>query len=538
MATQSLLAGAALGALALACQEVPRRPPALDGALDHLLSLQDGRSRRATSTRALPDGRPDADSNYDNFRVAPGATHVLADLAGPGIIRHLWITFLGPEPQPWAPAGAASHKDMILRIFWDGRAEPGVEAPVGDFFASGFGERMAVTSIPVLVEKGASYNCFWPMPFAKSARIEIENDSEKEIALLYYNIDWIEKDSLPPDTPYFHAQYKQEYPLAAGSGDYEIFAGEGRGHYVGTFLSVRSRSPGWFGEGDEKMWIDGEAEPSIWGTGTEDYFLCAWGLHQGCYPYFGVPLTDGGFTLGGKTCSYRWHLPDPIAFRSSLRVAIERMGWIARDENPRNEDSSWNERQDDYASVATWYQIGEPKRFARVPTPAAARRLPPIDVVVRGADLVATGRRGAGEAMVQSGELWTDGAQMLYRPPAPDGAWVEIPFEVDRKRPLRLVLALTTSYDFGIYDALLDGVPVATGVDLYTPETAVREFPLLDLWPAAGPHVLRLECTGQNPLSKGAWLGLDSLRLRERRPRVEEYGWDRDKDWRTERILY
>ena len=534
MGTNTWIGCTLLVALSSSCRSAPVGGA---GALDHLLSLQDGRSRRVTSTRKLSDGRPDPDSNFDNFRVAPGEAHVLADLEGPGIIRHLWITFLGPEPQAWAKDGAASHKDMVLRIYWDGRDEPGVEAPVGDFFASGFGERMEVTSLPVLVEKGASYNCFWPMPFAKSARIEIENDSDKEIALLYYNLDWIAKDALPPDTPYFHAQYKQEYPLAAGSGDYVVFEGEGRGHYVGTFLSVRSRSPGWFGEGDVKMWIDGEAEPSIWGTGTEDYFLCAWGLHQGCYPYFGVPLTDGGFTMGGKTCAYRWHLPDPVVFGESLVVKLERMGWIARDENPENKDTSWNERQDDYASVAYWYQTGIPKRFATVP-PCAERRLPEIDVVVSGADFVAAAHHGAGTAEVQTGALWTDFRQLLYRPSTADDAWVEIPFDVDRRRPLRLVLKMTTSYDFGTYDVLLDGVRLRGNVDFYTKETAVTEFPLLDLWPAAGRHVLRLECTGKNPLSDAHWLGLDSLRLRERRPRVEEYGFDQHKDWRAERVLY
>ncbi|MHC4944925.1 MAG: glycoside hydrolase family 172 protein, partial [Planctomycetota bacterium] len=248
-----------------------------DSILEGLLTLKDGQSARATSTRKLADGKCDPDSNWDNFRVMPGETHVLADLEGPGMVTHIWMTFLGPEPHRWAPEGAANHKEMVLRIFWDGREQPAVEAPVGDFFASGFGMRNEVRSIPVQVENGASYNCFWPMPFEKSARIEIENDSEKQIALLYYNIDWIKKDELAEGTPYFHAQYRQEYPVENGK-DYLIFEGRGRGHYVGTVLCVRSRSPGWFGEGDEKIYIDEGEEPDLWGTGTEDYFLCAWGL--------------------------------------------------------------------------------------------------------------------------------------------------------------------------------------------------------------------------------------------------------------------
>jgi len=177
---------------------------------------REGRSMRVTSTARLKNGKPNPDSNSDNFRVPPGQTHVLADLKGPGVIRHLWLTFLGPKPHPWHRNGAATPQEMLIRIYWDGRETPDVEAPVGDFFAAGFGRRMEVRSLPVQVENGAGYNCFWPMPFRKSARIEIVNDGKKEIALLYYNLDWQKVDSLPEDTPYFCARYRQEYPVRKG----------------------------------------------------------------------------------------------------------------------------------------------------------------------------------------------------------------------------------------------------------------------------------------------------------------------------------
>ncbi|MGB9603513.1 MAG: glycoside hydrolase family 172 protein, partial [Limisphaerales bacterium] len=233
---------------------------------------------RATSTmrsgvdgkydpNAPPRGDKDERSNFDNFRVAPGDTHTLLDVKGPGVITHIWITFLGPEPQPWAKNGSANHQEMLLRMFWDGEKEPAVEAPVGDFFANCFGKRSEVISLPVIVEDGDSYNCFWRMPFKKSAKIQIVNQSDKPISLLYYNIDWIKLKSLPKDTPYFYARYRQEYPAQNGK-DYVVLETEGRGHYVGTVLAVRTRSPAWFGEGDEKIYIDGEKIPSIWGTGT------------------------------------------------------------------------------------------------------------------------------------------------------------------------------------------------------------------------------------------------------------------------------
>ncbi len=276
------------------------------GGLADLAKPQEGRSMRATSTMrvgevrrggseqkinplAEPRGDLDEASNSDNFRVAPGATHVLLDAQGPGVITHIWITFLGPEPQAWAKQGSANHQEMLLRMYWDGHERPAVEAPVGEFFANCFGKRSEVISLPVIVEDADSYNCFWQMPFRKSARIEIVNQSEKPISLLYYNIDWIKKKSLRKDTPYFYAQYRQEYPVEHGK-DYVILDTKGKGHYVGTVLAVRTRSPAWFGEGDEKIYIDGEAKPSIWGTGTEDYFLSAWGLKTTSTPYFGVPV--------------------------------------------------------------------------------------------------------------------------------------------------------------------------------------------------------------------------------------------------------
>jgi len=182
-----------------------------------------GRSMRETSTHKIgadgkfdPKGKPDPNSNWDNKSVQPGQTKVLMDVKGPGVITHIWMTFLGPEPHPWAKNGSANHQEMLLRMYWDAGKRPAVEAPVGDFFANSFGKRSEVISLPVVVEDADSYNCFWHMPFRRSAKIEIVNQSEKPISLLYYNIDWIKKESIPEDTPYFYAQYRQEYPAAKG----------------------------------------------------------------------------------------------------------------------------------------------------------------------------------------------------------------------------------------------------------------------------------------------------------------------------------
>ena len=521
--------------------------------LEDLAKPQEGRSRRATSTmrvgevrrggaeqklnpKAEARGDLDEESNWDNFRVAPGQTHILLDEKGPGVITHIWLTFLGPEPQDWAKKGSANHQEMLLRMYWDGRSRPAVEAPVGDFFANCFGQRREVISLPVVVEDADSYNCFWQMPFRKSARIEIVNQSEKPISLLYYNIDWIEKKSIPKDTPYFYAQYRQEYPVAHGQ-DYVLLETKGKGHYVGTVLAVRTRSPAWFGEGDEKIYIDGEAKASIWGTGTEDYFLSAWGLKVCSTPYSGVPYFDQWGIVGGHTSAYRWHLNDPIVFNKGIKVTFEHFGWIAPDENPNHQSTSWNEREDDYSSVAFWYQTGEPTFTARAPD-ARERKLPSLDpIIVWAREFPGAEFHGEGNVVTQTLDLYPD-PQLLYTPTSKESAWLELPVNVTNKRPYRLLLNLTKSYDFGKYQAYFDGVKVGDPIDLYSPKVINEEAHLLDFWPDPGPHKLRLECVGKNQLSSGFYCGIESLRLRERRPRVASFGYDKQKDWRKDPQLY
>lgn len=528
------------------------------GVLASLATPQKGRSMRATSAmrvgeirrgpdgdrnagerrydpKAVPRGDDSVKSNWDNFNVPPGATHILLDTKGPGVITHIWITFLGPEPQDWAAQGSANHQELMLRMFWDGNPRPAVESPVGDFFANCFGERREVISLPVIVEEGDSYNCFWRMPFLESARIEIENQSSKPLSLLYYNIDWILLESLPKNTPYFYAQYRQEYPARSGQ-DYVLLETTGKGHYVGTVLGVRMRSPAWFGEGDEKIYIDGETTPSIWGTGTEDYFLSAWGLQTASTPYFGVPFFDSR-TIGGHVSSYRWHLNDPIVFNSGIKVTLEHMGWMSEDENPEYQATSWNEREDDYASVAFWYQTGHPTFGERAPG-ADERRLPSLArVIVQAKDLMGAGRYGEGKILEAAGRLYGEYV-LVYHPTRQEDAWLEFPIEVQEIEPLRLEVCAFRSPDGGRFQAFLDGVKIGRPLDFYADTTESWEFPLLDFWPETGTHILRLECIGKRTQSSGYICRLDSVRLLERRPRVAEYGHDKDKDWRENPTLY
>ena len=142
----------------------------------------------------------------------------------------------------------ANHQEMLLRIYWDGRERPGVEAPVGDFFANCFAKRCEVTSLPVIVEDADSYNCFWHMPFRKSARVEVVNQGEKPVNLLYYGIDWVQKERLPKETERFAASLAAGYSKARKGGRVAVHlcrcedVSKPRGFAPGQVLLERCRS--------------------------------------------------------------------------------------------------------------------------------------------------------------------------------------------------------------------------------------------------------------------------------------------------------
>ena len=528
-----LLTAAGIAIMACSCGS-NQTSPVGGGILGDLVRPMEGRSMRATSTRA--DNGVPVDHNSDNRRVLAGDSTVVLEAEGPGIVTHMWFTFLDKGPHPWAVNGSATHQEMLLRIYYDGHETPDVEVPFGDFFANCFGERSEVISLPVVVEDADSYNCFWPMPFRKSIRIEIANQSpDKNVNLLYYNIDWIKKDRLPKDTPYFYAMYRQEYPAVEGK-DYVVLETEGKGHYVGTVMAVRQRSPQWFGEGDEKIYIDGEEKASIWGTGTEDYFLSAWGLASNVNtPYFGTVYFTHG-TIGGQTSAYRWHIADPIVFNKSIKVTFEHTGWMSPDENKERRTFSMNERQDDISTVAYWYQTGTPTFERGVPS-AEERKLPSIDIVIPASVAIETNGCKGGEAVFQERLSHYMDGQLFFMPNS-NAASVEIPFTVERKEPRRLVLAMTQAPDYGIWQAYLNGIKVGGPMNLYNPEVRAQEFHLLDFWPDPGKYVLTLRPVGRDHNSLGDGMGIESVRLRERRPRVEAFGFDKDNDWKTDPKLY
>ena len=479
-----------------------------------LATIEKGRSK-AVSSHA-----PTAGSNGDRISsIKPGETSEIANIKGPGIINHIWLTFNEARPNWLNPKGSANPAEIVLRIYWDNAKEPAVESPLGDFFAAGFGLKTEIQSLPVTVEGGDGYNCFWTMPFYKAARITITNEGEKPVRSFYYQIDYTEVDKLPRNAAYFCAQYRQEFPEKTGD-DYLIMEAEGRGHYLGTVMSVRSRSPYWFGEGDAKFYIDGEQEPSIWGTGTEDYFLSAWGFNIGQYPYFGCTYKsmDSEEDLGVMFSLYRWHIADPIRFNKSIKFKIEHKGWISADETETGKVDGHVEREDDMATVAFWYQEGQPKRFTTLP-PYGERVLPNLDIIIEGKEMMNNIRHSPGKIELQSGFDWTGDGQIFFTPDDNEG-WVETDFFIEEEEYRGLILRMTSSNDYGTYQVLIDGVPVPRVpmtididfnapapvikiFDLYSKNMGVKDYYLGSNTLKKGKHTIRFNLIGQNDNSSG-----------------------------------
>jgi hypothetical protein len=289
--------------------------------------------------------------NRDSISIDPGKTAVLAEIKGPAAIHHIWVTIA---------AEAFYGRKIVLRIYWDGEEVPSVEAPIGDFFGVGHGLNRNFTSLPIACSsEGRARNCYWYMPFRWSCRVTATNEGARPVAAFYYYIDYRELDGLRPDAPYFHAQYRQDFPCM-GDKNYVILDAVGAGHYVGCNLSVLQRTMGWWGEGDDMIYVDGESTPSLHGTGSEDYFSDAWGMRRDEHPFYGCPLQEEDFQPGAKATVYRFHIPDPVPFKKSIRVTIEH--------------GHANDRTDYYSSVAYWYQT-EP-HVPYPPLPPVEKRLP------------------------------------------------------------------------------------------------------------------------------------------------------------------
>jgi hypothetical protein len=326
------------------------------------------RYARAQNYQSLKQSSQDpTGGNADRWQIKPGATQVLFNSPGPGLITHIWFTI---------SAQSRMHlKELVLRAYWEGNSKPSVEAPVGDFFGLNLGEYQIYQSAYLACSPGRSLNCYFSMPFRRSARMTVTNEGKQDVGAFYSNIDYMLAPSLPDDALYFHAQYRQCTPCVAntqarlnpdGKDNYVYVETRGRGHLMGVTLGVLINADGWMGEGDDMIFVDDETKPVIIGTGSEDYFLGSWnfggllGATPFAHHFYGAPVIIMAERTGGRYCCYRWHGDNPVTFTRYLKHTMEH--------------GHANDRGDNFFSVAYWYQSEPATDFP--PLPPVADRIP------------------------------------------------------------------------------------------------------------------------------------------------------------------
>ncbi len=330
-------------------------PFLMDGTTRSICAENPDGSRGGGAKDVPEPGRGAAGDLGRGWKVRPcitlpaGATTTLAEIEGPGIIQHIWIT-----------ADPASYRSCILRIYWDGEESPSVEVPLGDFFCNGHAKRCNVLALPINVNPSGGFNSYWPMPFRRSAKITIQNERWEDIGGFFYQVTYA-LTAVPAEAAYFHAQWRRSM-TSRECPEHVILDGvKGKGQYVGTYLAWCQLSDGWWGEGEVKFYIDGDDPyPTICGTGTEDYVGGAWCFGETYSgPFLGYPFHEREPGRIPKHGLYRFHVMDPIRFDQDLRVTIQALGWWP--------DAKYQPLTDDIASVAYWYQVGPHAPFPPVP---------------------------------------------------------------------------------------------------------------------------------------------------------------------------
>jgi hypothetical protein len=494
----------------------PQSPDCFPSGLSDLPRLKTFTAHRSSSDN------PFVGSNDDSKRIMPGETLVMADLTGPGIVSHIWLTVADSE-YAWP-------RLVRLRIYYDGKKTPSVDVPLGDFFGVGHGYERQLDSLPIRDSSfGRARNSYWPMPFRKSCRITATDEGNRPVAMFYYHVDWQKHASLPPDVAYFHGYYRQERPAVAGK-NYEFLSVHGRGHYVGTVLNVIQAAVGWFGEGDDLFYVDGAKHPQITGTGTEDYFNDAWDLRVAYGPWTGTPIAEGE-RVGARLGAYRWHVPDPVPFTKSLWAGIEHAGWTYNPDGSIR--SGFEERPDFFSSVAFWYQMGVNEDLAEPPFGEA--RLPlgnAQQIAVE--DSLAEVTTIKGKASVQREVDW--GRDLLFFEAEGVGSRIDIPLDVPQTGRYEVVARIAQAPDSGDYYALLDGKPTnldnrqaatseipSAGPEVfhnYLPEIYIAiDRPLGWLPLDKGRHTLSFVCAARDGRSSGYNLGINDVIL-ERIPQT------------------
>ncbi|MBN1908794.1 MAG: DUF2961 domain-containing protein [Pirellulales bacterium] len=447
----------------------------------------------------------------DNFYLPTDGSEVtLADIKGPGAITHLWTT------------QRISGRDLILRFYWEGNKHPSIEAPIGDFFGVAMGKDALMQSLPIQdTSDGKSRNCWWNMPFNKSAKVTVAAVSslkervKQDKVTLYFYIDYRKYPKPIEDIHYFHGRFIETDPPVRGK-PVTLCEAEGDGHFVGVVLGARNRVPGWFGEGDDIFTVDGKV--AMIGTGTEDYFCNAWGFKKTFSTlYYGAPVMEG-YRPGHCTSAYRFHILDPVPFRKTFKLEIEHWPWIS---------PVPNSGRDYYSSLGFWYQKTVHKPWPRVKDfisngpwdPEKGRWHTPGAVEAESLKVLSFQSKMEGNPRPQVRHVKPNlsGDNMLVFDTGGDGQFT-LAMPSKKEGPHTVNIYYPRAPEFGIVQLLVNGKPVGKPVDTYLH----RNDLVRPLWPPKkytfkgvplkeGDNEFTFSVKTKNRRATGYQIGLDCI---------------------------
>lgn len=417
---------------------------------------------------------------------------------GPAVIRGIWVKFRD-LPEDLVESRKMLTR-MVMRIYWDYEGTPSVDVPMGDFFGTAPGVN-PYKSLPLgMAEDGSAY-CYWHMPYKRAIRVEFENQGEKTVRFDIKAL--LTRTDIPSDQiAYFHAKWHRDYPNK--TFDWPFLECEGRGRFCGAALNIWNPVRGWWGEGDEKFWVDGEAFPSTFGTGSEDYFGYAWcGTALFQHAFHNQTLCEGPGN-GNYTSVNRWQIADNVPFQKSFLGTIENYG---------------NDK--DYSCVTYWYAaldqkdsfepvkvgdrpIHEPRKPFRIEGALEAERFK----LLGKSDDMETGVQdisGFGE-FSNDNQMWLRGQKV--------GSWAELGLPEVAPGTYKITIFPVTSWDYAIVQISLNGKKVGGPYDSFTPacrrgKPIVAEGVVLK----GKGDVLRVEAIGKNEKSTGYFSGIDAIKL-------------------------
>lgn len=453
---------------------------------------------RVTAALADPDanlaGAAESETRSVSVTLQPGETAEALALEGPGAIERL-------ELRVDAANVDRALRQTVLRIAFDGHPSAQVEVPLGDFFGAAPGVNPYV-SLPFTVRPDGAMIARWVMPYAEAASVRLENLGDQPVTVAG-SVRVVPRVWQPDRSMHFRARWRADHELVADPRavqDLPFLVARGAGVYVGTTSILLNPNPvptpygSWWGEGDEKVFVDDAAQPALFGTGSEDYYNYSWSSPDiFAFPYCGQPRNDGPGNRGFVT-NYRWHVLDPLPFTTGLAFYME---LYSHERTPHLS----------YARIS--YHYGRPGLTddhvalvpADVPPPERHSWMPAARMGARNSTMHQTEDLVGRALPFATGDLYAGGRIPVWRPSA-RGEAVRLRVPVAAEGEYRVHFVTRLDPRGGMVHVMLDGETATLGsgdstVNMHVPyRTLLRNFTLAPRELSAGPHTLDLVFDG------------------------------------------